>query len=102
MFLQRIINFCRTRSPLVVRTAKQAAASFETSTIPLQLPVFDDTATIIDPGYRALKDGKSIPVLSVKELKESLDLRGIDYSDCLDKESLQKRLAGCLEPTNTS
>mmetsp|Transcript_3806 Transcript_3806/g.5721 ORF Transcript_3806/g.5721 Transcript_3806/m.5721 type:complete len:219 (+) Transcript_3806:100-756(+) len=49
-----------------------------------------DGDSTIDVDHEELEPG----TMRVSEIKSELDLRGVDYSDCFDKESLAKKLVG--------
>lgn len=54
----------------------------------------DDAAK--DPARKLLDGTAKMNDLTIRELKAALDYRNVSYSDCFDRFSLSKRLAGCM------
>lgn len=50
--------------------------------------IFAESSDVIDVEAEEEEPG----TMRVSEIKSELDLRGIDYSDCFDKESLAQKL----------
>jgi len=55
----------------------------------------DETAKQ-DPARKLLDGTTKIKDLTTKELKAALEYRNLSYKDCFDRDSLCKRLAGCM------
>ena len=87
---------------LVVALSTKGVASFAPQPIRRQCPSRPTTTTLAErtseEEYAALQDddeeGEVPPgQMRVAEIKAELDLRGISYADCFDKESLVERLS---------
>jgi len=49
-----------------------------------------------DPARKLLDGTAKIMDLPTREIKAALDYRNLTYEDCVDQDSLRKRLAGCM------
>ncbi len=56
--------------------------------VKLNTRIFAESSDVIDVEAEEEEPG----TMRVSEIKSELDLRGIDYSDCFDKESLAQKL----------